>query len=46
MEHTTHADPHGDQGALGDVEAQQQPEFIQVRLLDKIETIQNKQIDS
>jgi len=46
VEHTTHAETFGDQGTLGNSEAPQQPEFIEVRLLDKIETIQNKQIDT
>ncbi|MEU6087859.1 hypothetical protein ABZ865_13750 [Streptomyces sp. NPDC047085] len=46
MEHTINAESFGDQGLHADTEVPQQPEFIQVRLLDKIETIQNKQIDS
>ncbi|MFI9826414.1 hypothetical protein ACIHIX_01905 [Streptomyces sp. NPDC051913] len=46
MESTTHAETFGDQGTPGTSEAPQQPEFIEVRLLDKIETIQNKQIDT
>ncbi|MFB7244331.1 hypothetical protein ACFCYX_17930 [Streptomyces populi] len=32
--------------AFGEVEVTGQTEYIEIRLLDKIETIQNKQIDS
>ncbi|MFI0967873.1 hypothetical protein ACH4S8_41925 [Streptomyces sp. NPDC021080] len=32
--------------AFGEAEVTGQSEYIEIRLLDKIETIQNKQIDS
>ncbi|WP_327343692.1 hypothetical protein [Streptomyces europaeiscabiei] len=42
MEEKVCSERHGDAGRSGETDVVQPPEFIEIRLLDQIETIQSK----
>ncbi|MFJ8541435.1 hypothetical protein ACIRFH_05315 [Streptomyces sp. NPDC093586] len=44
MQDDTHVTQHDEKAPLLATEAKEQPELIEIRLLDKIETIQSKAI--
>jgi hypothetical protein len=46
VQDSTHVIQDEELVAFGEAEATGQTEYIEIRLLDKIETIQSKQIDS